>query len=52
MSGKLSGRQEENALCAVQWRVPSLFSLQWKLYLIGIPVVKEILLLLDSEAKY
>lgn len=52
MLGKLSGRQEENvALCVFQWK-SSLFNLRLKLYLIGITVVKQILILLDSDAEY
>lgn len=52
MLGKLSGRQEENiALCAFQWK-SSLFNLQLKLYLTGIIVVKQILILLDLDAEH
>lgn len=52
MLGKLSGRQEENiVLRAFQWK-SSLFNLQLKLYLSGITVVKQILVLLDSDAEH
>lgn len=52
MLGKLSGRREETiVLCAFQWR-SSLFNLQLKLYLSGITVVKQILVLLDSDAEH
>lgn len=51
MLGKLSVRQEENtAFCAFLWK-SSFSNVQFKLYLIGIAVVKQILTLLDLNTE-